>query len=150
MVFVPLAVVCATPSRVFKANNISTLSYQLMTVPALQTQPKNKLPDPKRDPDWFGEIWLKYPSSSVLIPIQVGLTFQTKMNFAVVLNEAMLGSDRDSNEDDLAQNGSVRIISVVKKLESWYQSLPEPLSPSNIVFPSHLKIQYTSLPCLTN
>ncbi|KAJ4020477.1 hypothetical protein NW766_001964 [Fusarium irregulare] len=117
-----------------------TLSYQLMTVPVLQTPPRNKLPDPKRDPDWFGEIWLKYPSSSVLIPIQVGLTFQTKMNFAVVLNEAMLDYHRDSNDDDLAQNGAVRIMAVVQRLESWYQSLPEPLSPSNIVFPSHLKI----------
>lgn len=142
--------VCKTPSRAFKAKDISTLSFQVMTVPVLQTPPRTKPPDPKHDPGWFGEIWLKYPSSSVLIPIQVGLTFQTKMNFAVVLNEAMLDYHRDSNEDDLAQNGAARIMTVVQKLESWYQSLPEPLSPSNIVFPSHLKIQYTSLPFLTN
>ncbi|CAG7563849.1 unnamed protein product [Fusarium equiseti] len=112
----------------------------LMTVPVLQTPPRNTLPDPNRDPDWFGEIWLKYPSSSILIPMQVGVTFQTKMDFAVVLNEAMLDYHGHSTEDDLAQSGAARIMAVVQKLESWYQTLPETLVPSKIVFPSHLKI----------
>ncbi|KAJ4138389.1 hypothetical protein NW768_002213 [Fusarium equiseti] len=62
------------------------------------------------------------------------------MNFAVVLNEAMLDYHGHSNEDDLAQNGAARIMAVVQKLERWYQNLPETLTPSNIVFPSHLKI----------
>jgi hypothetical protein len=117
-----------------------TLSYQLMTVPVLQTPPRNPIPDPNRDPDWFGEIWLKYPSTSILIPIRVGITFQTKMNFAVVLNEALLDYHGQSDEDDLAQNGAARIMAVVQKLESWYQTLPETMVPSKIVFPSHLKI----------
>jgi hypothetical protein len=78
--------------------------------------------------------------------MQVGVTFQTKMNFAVVLNEAMLDYHGHSNEDDLAQSGAARIMAVVQKLESWYQTLPETLVPSKIVFPSHLKLQYMSLP----
>ncbi|KAI7770812.1 hypothetical protein LZL87_004599 [Fusarium oxysporum] len=48
------------------------------------------LPDPDRDPDWFKEIWLKYPSSSTLVPLRLGLVFKAKMSFSVVLNEAIL------------------------------------------------------------
>ncbi|KAF4495394.1 nitrate assimilation regulatory nirA [Fusarium agapanthi] len=79
------------------------------------------LPDPDRDPDWFGEIWLKYPSSSTLVPLRIGLVFKAKMSFSVVLNEAMLEVQKDSSDSYLFQNG-------------------EPLSPTKIVSPSQLKL----------
>ncbi|KAJ4269845.1 hypothetical protein NW762_001514 [Fusarium torreyae] len=117
-----------------------TLSYQFMTAPLLSTPPKNSVPDPERDPEWFGEIWLKYPSSSVLVPLKYSLTFKAKIEFSVVLNEAMVGTHRGHNDHHLTQDGAKSIIGITKKLETWYQTLPEPLSPSKIVFPSQLMI----------
>ncbi|SPJ82035.1 related to nitrate assimilation regulatory protein nirA [Fusarium torulosum] len=117
-----------------------TLSFQLMTTPLIQTPPKSPVPDPERDPDWFGEIWLKYPSGSVLVPLQCGLTFKAKMDFSVILNEAMFEIDKDSNKDFLTRNGATRIIAVTKKLDHWYHNLPKSLSPTSIVFPSQLKL----------
>ncbi|KAF9763172.1 hypothetical protein IL306_003225, partial [Fusarium sp. DS 682] len=119
-----------------------TLSYQFMTEPLLKSPPKTPLPDPDRDPDWFGEIWLKYPSSSTLVPLRTGLVFKAKINFSIALNEAMLQVQKDSSDDYLIQNGATKIIEVSKRLDTWYRALPEPLSPTNIVSPSQLKIQY--------
>ncbi|RGP76968.1 nitrate assimilation regulatory nira [Fusarium longipes] len=119
----------------------STLSYQFMTVPVLETPPRSPVPDPKRDPEWFGEIWLKYPSSSVLIPLQTGILFKARMDFAVVLNEAMLQVHQHTPEGELTRNGSAKIMEVVQKLQHWHSTLPKALDPSEIVFPSQLKIQ---------
>ncbi|KAF4445510.1 hypothetical protein F53441_10763 [Fusarium austroafricanum] len=118
----------------------STLSYQFMTKPLLQSPPINPLPNPDHDPDWFGEIWLKYPSSSTLVPLRNGLVFKAKMEFSNILNEAMVEFHKDSSSEYLRQNGAVKIVEVTKKLDAWYRTLPEPLAPSNIVSPSQLKI----------
>ncbi|KAF4334289.1 nitrate assimilation regulatory nirA [Fusarium beomiforme] len=116
-----------------------TLSHQFMTVPLLKSPPQSAIPDPDRDPSWFGEIWLKFPSSSVLIPLRTGLVFKAKSDFSVVLNKCMLEIE-DAPDDYVYQNGAIKIIDVIKKLEDWYNGLPEPLSPANIVSPSQLKV----------
>ncbi|ENH63239.1 Nitrogen assimilation transcription factor nit-4 [Fusarium oxysporum f. sp. cubense race 1] len=119
---------------------ISTLSYQFMTQPLLKAPPKTPLPDPDRDPEWFGEIWLKYPSSSTLVPLRLGLVFKAKMSFSVVLNEAMLQVEKDSTDSYLFRNGATRIIKIAERMDTWYKAMPEPLSPTQIVSPSQLKI----------
>jgi hypothetical protein len=136
--------------RIFPTDKISTLSFQLMTTPLLQTPPKTHVPDPEHDTDWFGEIWLKYPSGSALVPLQCGAIFKAKMDFSVILNEAMLEIDKDSNNDFLTQNGVTRIIAITKKLDHWHHNLPDSLSPTNIVFPSQLKLQYVPRNCVLN
>jgi hypothetical protein len=112
-----------------------------MTAPLLQTPPKNPLPDHQRDPNWYGEIWLKYPSSSVLVPLKCSHTFKAKVEFSIILNEAVIQAYGDENNDKVIQCGARRIINVVERLDNWYRSLPDPLLPSNIVFPSQLKLQ---------
>ncbi|TVY72315.1 Nitrogen assimilation transcription factor nit-4 [Fusarium oxysporum f. sp. cubense] len=117
-----------------------TLSYQFMTQPLLKAPPKTPLPDPDRDPGWFSEIWLKYPSSSTLVPLRLGLVFKAKMSFSVVLNEAMLQVEKDSTDSYLFRNGATRIIKIAERMDTWYKAMPEPLSPTQIVSPSQLKI----------
>ncbi|KAF4997003.1 hypothetical protein FGRMN_4143 [Fusarium graminum] len=107
----------------FVSNENSTLSFQFMTEPLLHAPPKTAVPDLDRDPEWFGEIWLKYPSGSTLVPLR-----------------AMLGTHEHSSADFLSRHGAAGIIDITKKLEHWYHNLPEILLPSNIVFPSHLKL----------
>ncbi|RKL36356.1 hypothetical protein BFJ70_g7287 [Fusarium oxysporum] len=114
--------------------------YQFMIQPLLKAPPKTPLPDPDRDPEWFGEIWLKYPSSSTLVPLRLGLLFKAKMRFSVVLNEAMLEVEKDSTDSYLFRNGATRIIKIAERMDTWYKAMPEPLSPTQIVSPSQLKI----------
>ncbi|RKK78612.1 hypothetical protein BFJ69_g5365 [Fusarium oxysporum] len=109
-------------------------------MPLLKAPPKTPLPDPDRDPEWFGEIWLKYPSSSTLVPLRLGLLFKAKMRFSVVLNKAMLEVEKDSTDSYLFRNGATRIIKIAERMDTWYKAMPEPLSPTQIVSPSQLKI----------
>ncbi|KAK2926338.1 hypothetical protein FoTM2_013203 [Fusarium oxysporum f. sp. vasinfectum] len=117
-----------------------TLSFQLQTAPLLRTPPQSPLPDPDLNPDWYGESWLKYPSTSVLVPMQYRYTFKARVEFSLVLNAAMLQASTNESDDQAVRSGAGRIIETVEKLEAWYRTLPGPLLPSHIVFPSQLKL----------
>ncbi|KAF5703906.1 nitrate assimilation regulatory nirA [Fusarium mundagurra] len=117
-----------------------TLSLQFQTAPLLRTPPHSPLPDPDLNPDWYSEIWLKYPSTSVLVPMQYRYTFRARVEFSLILNAAMLQASTNESDNQAARSGAGRIIETVDKLEAWYLILPGPLLPSNIVFPSQLKL----------
>ncbi|RFN43459.1 hypothetical protein FIE12Z_12303, partial [Fusarium flagelliforme] len=117
-----------------------TLSFQFQTAPLLRTPPQSPLPDPDLNPDWYSEIWLKYPSTSVLVPMQYRYTFKARVEFSLVLNAAMLQDYTSESDIQVVRSGAGRIIETVEKLEAWYRTLPGPLLPSNIVFPSQLKL----------
>ncbi|KAG7423301.1 Nitrogen assimilation transcription factor nirA [Fusarium oxysporum f. sp. raphani] len=117
-----------------------TLSLQFQTAPLLRTPPHSPLPDPDLDPDWYSEIWLKYPSTSVLVPMQYRYTFKARVEFSLILNAAMLQASTNESDNQVVQSGAGRMIETIEKLEAWYRTLPDPLLPSNIVFPSQLKL----------
>nr|CEG05560.1 unnamed protein product [Fusarium clavum] len=118
-----------------------TLSFQFQTAPLLQTPPQTPLPDPDLNADWYTQIWLKYPSTSVLVPMQCHYTFKTRAEFSLILHAAMLQASTNESDNQVVQGGPGRILETVKKLETWYRTLPDTLLPSNIVFPSQLKLQ---------
>ncbi|KAG5817520.1 hypothetical protein H9Q71_001862 [Fusarium xylarioides] len=117
-----------------------TLSLQFQTAPLLRTPPHSPLPDPDLNPDWYSETWLKYPSTSVLVPMQYRYTFKARVEFSLILNGAMLQVSTNESNNQVVQSGAGRIIETIEKLEAWYRALPDPLLPSNIVFPSQLKL----------
>ncbi|KNB04814.1 hypothetical protein FOXG_16196 [Fusarium oxysporum f. sp. lycopersici 4287] len=117
-----------------------TLSLQFQTTPLLRTPPQSPLPDPDLNPDWYGESWLKYPSTSVLVPMQYRYTFKARVEFSLILNAAMLQASTNEIDNQAVRSGAGRIIETVEKLEAWYRTLPDPLLASHIVFPSQLKL----------
>ncbi|KAM5380891.1 hypothetical protein ACJZ2D_003415 [Fusarium nematophilum] len=116
------------------------LSYQFMTVPLLTTPPKTAMPDPSQDPEWYGEIWLKYPSTDVLVPLQYRHVFKAKSDFSIILNDA-IGKAYGTDNNDLVQRGAEHVEDILKDLKAWHSTLADLLAPSTIVFPSQLKIQ---------
>ncbi|RBA09644.1 hypothetical protein FPRO05_14343 [Fusarium proliferatum] len=117
-----------------------TLSFQFQTAPLLRTPPQSPLPDPDLNPDWYGEIWLKYPSTSMLVPMQYCYTFKARVEFSLVLNAAMLQASTNESDNQAVRSGAGRIVETVEKLEAWYRTLPGLLLPPQIVFPSQLKL----------
>uniref|UniRef100_A0A0D2YES2 Uncharacterized protein n=1 Tax=Fusarium oxysporum (strain Fo5176) TaxID=660025 RepID=A0A0D2YES2_FUSOF len=73
--------------------------------------------------------------------MQYRYTFKARVDFSLILNAAMLQASTNESDNQVVQNGSGRIIETIEKLEAWYRTLPDPLLPSNIVFPSQLKLQ---------
>ncbi|KAM5355044.1 hypothetical protein ACJ41O_001690 [Fusarium nematophilum] len=111
-----------------------------MTVPLLTTPPKTAMPDPSQDPEWYGEIWLKYPSTDVLVPLQYRHVFKAKSDFSIILNDA-IGKAYGTDNNDLVQRGAEHVEDILKDLKAWHSTLADLLAPSTIVFPSQLKIQ---------
>jgi hypothetical protein len=73
--------------------------------------------------------------------MQCRYTHKARVEFSLILNTAMLQASTNKNNDEILQSGAEGIIETVQKLEAWYCTLPDLLLPSNIVFPSQLKLQ---------
>jgi hypothetical protein len=59
----------------------------------------------------------------------------------LILFVSLVQAYGDENNDKVIQSGARRIINMVERLGEWYRSLPDPLLPLSIVFPSQLKLQ---------
>ena len=115
--------------------------YYFFREPLIRDPPATPLPDPDEDPDWYGEIWLRYPLSSTLYPAHLGYTMRSISQLRVILCEiAWSGTFRDRECTRGLSYGEV--MQFKKKLDSWFDCLPDPLKPNKVVFPWHLKTQY--------
>jgi hypothetical protein len=72
--------------------------------------------------------------------MQCHYTFKTRAEFSLILHAAMLQASTNESDNQVVQGGPGRILETVEKLETWYRTLPDTLLPSNIVFPSQLKL----------
>ncbi|TWU77756.1 hypothetical protein ED733_008622 [Metarhizium rileyi] len=112
----------------------STLAYIYKLPPLLQSPPKSPLPDPIEAPAWYGELFVRYPQSESLVPLQHGQLQRARLEQSCFINNvASAVAGGQPNAHDLVSRAMVG-------LEAWYKALPPCLSPQNIVFPSQLKI----------
>lgn len=97
------------------------------------------MPDPSQNPEWYGEMWLKYPHSSALYPAKSGELFKAKAEFHAILNDAghrIFDTAAHPKKPTVAEVAELYI-----RFRSWYDHLPEPLTPRMIVLPAELKLQ---------
>ncbi|KAK8070395.1 hypothetical protein PG997_010598 [Apiospora hydei] len=105
--------------------------------PLLKQPPHDPLPDPLKDAQWYGEIWLKYPASQVLSPAYFGYGFKAKCDFRLIMNEFCHAAYSTGS------GGSVSLDEANKlraRLLEWYHGLSRPLLPETIVLPAHLQL----------
>jgi hypothetical protein len=108
--------------------------------PIIQRPPDIPLPDPSTYPEWYGEIWIKYPLSQKLFPSHFGRLFKAKAELRVILNEICFQHfGRTGPSPKFSQQHANNFHS---RLRVWYRGLPKPLTPENIVLPSQLQLQY--------
>ncbi|KAF2655837.1 hypothetical protein K491DRAFT_778387 [Lophiostoma macrostomum CBS 122681] len=117
-------------------------SWQAMVLfhyrrPTLFKQPpRTRLPDPHKDPSFYGEIYVKYPQSSSLHPVHHPSAFFQTAKLHIVLNNlanGIFGGSRNEFPIDKA-------VSYQQVLLRWFQDLPPCLTPSNIAFPHQLQM----------
>ncbi|EFY95734.2 Zn(2)-Cys(6) zinc finger domain protein [Metarhizium robertsii] len=106
--------------------------------PPLFNRPPASLPDPKHEPEWYGEIWLKYPLGRSLFPSSSGDVFKARAEFAVIQNEA--AQRLFAGSTPAPQLSAAEVAVFYFRFKGWYDSLPEALSPRRAVLPSHLKL----------
>ncbi|KAK4231734.1 hypothetical protein QBC38DRAFT_203026 [Podospora fimiseda] len=115
----------------------SLVSYHYLKPPVLREPPAAALPDPAAYPNYYGEMWVKYPLTSSRLPIYHGLLFKAKAEFWTILNEFSLQSFPLSRPSNMQPR---QIIIFYQRLRRWLSNLPEELTPRKIVFPSQLKL----------
>ena len=65
-------------------------SFYFFRTPFLEHPPKSPLPDPVTYPQWYGEIWLRYPRDSTLTPTYLGCTIKVRTALRTIMNDMTL------------------------------------------------------------
>ncbi|KAJ4263093.1 hypothetical protein NW762_006711 [Fusarium torreyae] len=116
----------------------SHCSYRFCKKPLISSPPRTPLPDPIEHPEWYGEIWLKYPHDPTVYPSNFGHFFKAKVEFLTILNEVAL-----QIYDGLGQQAEVtarNLFGLQSRMQEWFDNLPECLSSTRIALPAHLKL----------
>ncbi|KAF4963074.1 hypothetical protein FSARC_8876 [Fusarium sarcochroum] len=114
--------------------------WYFLEPPLVDEPPKVPLPDPGPNNAWYGEIWIKYPSSDRAYPTHFGVTFRAQSQFNIILNE--IARKSFSSQGDSPMYNVDAALDIHKKMVDWYVRLPEQLRPNTIVFPAHLKLHF--------
>jgi hypothetical protein len=112
------------------------IAYQFFEIPLVRQPPRFPLPDPIANSEWYSQTWIKYPLTHTLIPTHFPLLFKAQAEFRVIMNEICLESLGDS-----PKLTSERAKGFFLRLTEWYDNLPEPLSPREIVLPEQFYLQ---------
>ena len=123
---------------VFTDNDCSLGAYHYLQPPPVSNPPKTPLPDPSEQPQWYGELWVRYPLSQSLLPTYHGLLFKAKADFWSIINELSLLTFTSHGSTSKLTVGE--IFQFYGRLKGWLHNLPEPLTPKKIVLPHQLKM----------
>ena len=112
--------------------------YYFFRRPYFSQPPQVPLPDPRLEPLWYGEIWIQYPHDQTTTSLYHGFKLHSEAGLRIIMNEiGLLSFGRPSSRLFTLDEFTV----LKGKLNSWKNTLPEPLQPELIVFPSHLMLQ---------
>ena len=116
----------------------SLLAFSLQQAPLVPRPPYDPVPSSRESPEWYAQIWLRYPEHSVPINANFGVFFEYRARFRIIMAQycnAAYGKQRDA---------ALSIIDAhlyrLQMLE-WFESLPDSLRPENIVLPPQLQLQ---------
>ncbi|PHH86765.1 hypothetical protein CDD83_9795 [Cordyceps sp. RAO-2017] len=111
------------------------VAFSFLHPPLLKETPDWQLPDPFKDDQWYGTIWLKYPSDRVLVPSHLGHVLSARCRFRAIMNEFCQAAYSAGSSITIDKANELRL-----RLEGWYRGLPGPLLPRAIVLPGHLQL----------
>ncbi|PTB73357.1 N-terminal fungal transcription regulatory domain-containing protein [Trichoderma longibrachiatum ATCC 18648] len=63
------------------------VAFSFMVLPVIKEPPNWTLPDPAKETEFYGEIWLKYPLTQTLSPSYFGQVFRSKSQFRVIMHD---------------------------------------------------------------
>ncbi|KAF5619448.1 nitrate assimilation regulatory nirA [Fusarium sp. NRRL 52700] len=120
------------------------MSSMLQELPLVKEPPQTSYPDPAECPFWYGDIWVRYPSSQQPIATKYYETFKAYLEFWTIFNDISLHLYRPDQVRSLYLGQAVEFYT---RLRSWFDGLPDDLHPGKIALPFQLKlhIQYWAL-----
>ncbi|OTA95752.1 hypothetical protein M434DRAFT_393609 [Hypoxylon sp. CO27-5] len=105
--------------------------------PYVKDPPAYPLPDPLLDPGFYGEVWIRYPLGQRLYPTNLGCIIKSNFELRKLMNDMAA----ELFEDDKPCHMSVeKALECKSRLDAWFVGLPDPLTPTKVVLPDHIKI----------
>ncbi|KAJ4990508.1 C6 transcription factor [Stagonosporopsis vannaccii] len=122
----------------------SMISYYFHACPSIPEPPRDNLPD---DPSWYGEIYLKYAPSEVLIPVHLYQSFKAKCRLRCIKHAIATQAFGNDNVKRDAWLTFEEADQYCTRLEDWAHELSGQLQPSRVVFPKDIgtHIEYLSV-----
>ncbi|KAM3497815.1 hypothetical protein MY10362_008848 [Beauveria mimosiformis] len=120
-------------------------SFYYRQEPLIREPPDTPIPDVKRDPSWYGEIWVRYPLSSTPVPTHFGSVANATMELRSLMHAI---SRTFFNVHRTTGNPSRETIDgFCQSLDAWFRQLPSPLTANAMLLPSHIRVhtEYYSL-----
>ncbi|KAI1758691.1 hypothetical protein GGR53DRAFT_215836 [Hypoxylon sp. FL1150] len=111
--------------------------------PFIRDPPDHALPDPAQDPRWYGETWIRYPLGQAVYPTNLGHVIRANFELRILMNamasELFAAADVDADAGP-PRSTVAQVLDCKARLDSWFTRLPEPLMPTKVVLPDHIKI----------
>ncbi|KAL7626163.1 hypothetical protein AAE478_002933 [Parahypoxylon ruwenzoriense] len=105
--------------------------------PLIRDPPEYPLPDPILDSQWYGEIWVRYPLSQTLFPTNLGCIVKSNFDLRKLMNDIAAEIFEEGRPPKVTAD---KILECKSRLDVWFASLPDPLTPTKVVLPDHIKI----------
>ncbi|KAK3368671.1 hypothetical protein B0H63DRAFT_497828 [Podospora didyma] len=113
--------------------------YHFLREPLLEMPPDLELPDVDNHPEWYSEVWLKYPLQQTLYPMHFGHSFKALCEFRAIMKDVSVGYYFGRPAPRPMPSLEI-IVKLYSRLGAWYNKLPEPLTARKIVFPGQMKL----------
>ncbi|GAB1321084.1 hypothetical protein MFIFM68171_11294 [Madurella fahalii] len=112
-------------------------SYVTFEPPLLRAPPDIPLPDPSADPEWYGQIWLRYPLDTKLYTTNFPYLFHAGLGIRRIMNDICVQRFGQSGS---ASATLAKANEFYHRLKNWYDNLPEPLKPERVTLPAQLML----------
>jgi hypothetical protein len=121
--------------------------------PFVKARPPSPLPDPEEEPEFYGEIHLRYPGSDTILPMHFGYLMKARGELALLLHtissrlfatvetDGEEADERNTSSDEDENPSTAQIAKYISSLLKWQSKLPDCLKPEEIVYPGQLKLQ---------
>ena len=97
------------------------------------------MPDLDEEPSWYGELWLRYPPSSTLVPMHFGYVYRAQTELRRIAND--IGCIMFEGQKTARSLPASELARFQKVLDDWYNALPEPIKSHKAVLPCQFIMQ---------
>jgi hypothetical protein len=111
--------------------------------PLLAVPPNVTLPEPESSPQWYGEVWIKYPLDHVPSPAHHSSGFKARAELITIINE--IATVYFTSPKPQGRQPLDCVVGFYSKLRAWFDRLPVALTPTSIALPSQLNLQYVGI-----
>ncbi|KAF2633414.1 hypothetical protein BU25DRAFT_444169 [Macroventuria anomochaeta] len=113
------------------------VSYYYRRAPFIRDPPAFAAPDPDVDPEWYGEVYVRYPLSPTVTRMQLDHVMRATIDLRIIMNDISLLQFASHEQKELSP---AQVLEFKVRLDRFLQKLPPTLAPSRISLPCHFNV----------